>query len=158
MFSFTGFLAMSNMEISSRDLLQSWGYFSLWMFLTFLGGVSKVVSKFFNRFRASWRLCSIWYLWGYPLLPPILRIPYRLSGSDSFWGLSIVLMFFLILGGYQKLLEGLFCSRECFPRIILPDFYYCRLLTNNLSMVRFPSLWRRLNVAVFPHFLWWGED
>ena len=131
-FDFFGFSSMSNLDIYSRDPLQSWGSFSPWMFSTFLEESPKWAANLLNIFCASWHLCSVQSLQGYPLWFPGFQVNYRSSGGASFWGLSIVPKLSLILGGSLTLLEGNFCSRERVPWSPIPAFYYCRLLKNKV--------------------------
>ena len=112
----------------------------------------KCSANFLNRFRTSWRICSIRYLQGSPILPPVLRLSYRYSSSAPFWGFLIVPIFSLILGGSSKFLEGLFRSCECVPGSILSAFSYRCLFTKKASMIRLSPLRRRLNIAVFTPF------
>ena len=131
-FSFTGFSAMSDMDIYPRDPLQSWGFFYILMSPTFLEESPKWAANLLNIFCASWHLCSVQSLQGYPLWFPGFQVNYRSSGGASFWGLSIVPKLSLILGGSLTLLEGNFCSRERVPWSPIPAFYYRRLLTNKV--------------------------
>ena len=137
-FAFTGFSDMSNMDIYSRDPLRFWGSFSLWMSPTFSEESPKWSANFLNYFRASWRLCSVRSIRGSPLLLKGLRMYYRSADSASFWGLLVVPMFYLVLGGSTKFSEGLFWSGECVPGSLLPAFSYRRLLTEKVSMGHFP--------------------
>ena len=131
---------MSDMDIYSRDPLQSWGSFSLWMFPTFSEEFSKWSANFLKRFLAIWRLCSARSLRGYLLLPPGFQLNYRSSGGAYLWGISLVPKFSLILGGSPTFSEGLFCFREHVPGSLNPAFSSRRILTKKVSMGRLPYL------------------
>ena len=58
---------------------------------------------------------------------------YLSSGGDSFWGLSLVPKFSLILGGSPTFSEGLFRFRERVPGSLLPSLSSSLLLTKKVS-------------------------
>ena len=81
---------MYNLDNRLRGLLCSWKSFYFLMSLGFLEGVPKWSGNNSNLSHASWFLCPIQSLWGYLLLLPGLRLPYRSSGGASFWKILLV--------------------------------------------------------------------
>ena len=140
------------------------GPFRFWISPAFSEGVPKWSGNIPNRSCVSWILCPIWYIWGYLLLSPGLRLSYRSSGSDSFWWILLVPQFPMMKGDL-KFLEGLLCSVS---RSLIPDFFPPRIITKKVSTgfrysIMFPILlgflwssWKDCsatasNVPVSPH-------
>ena len=99
-------------------------------------------ANFLNRFRASWRLCSVHSMWVSPLLPPGFQVSYRFSGGASFWGITIVPKFSLILGVFRSSRKDCSAIASDVPGRLVPTFCRYRLDKKKVWMGRFPSIWK----------------
>ena len=143
---------MSEIENHSRDPLQSWGSFSLGTSPTFSEESPKWSAIFLNRFHAIRRLCSILHNRCSPLLS--MGLISTRSSVGGIFRISIVPRFSLLLGVFLGSQKDCFTIASVIPERLVPAFYCYCLEAKNCFTICVPSLRHRLNVAVFPLFLW----
>ena len=139
-FAWSGLSAMSNLDVLVRDLLCSWGYFSLSISSAFLGGGSELFGEFFSHSHKIWLVCTVKYFWGSPFLVPGLQQSGCSSGGASF-GIWIILKFPILLEVFQIIWKDRSATTGNVPVIILPDLWFPCFVTDKFLTGCFPSLW-----------------
>ena len=127
-FSFCGFSDVSYLDNHLRDLLRSWGSFSLFMSQTFLEEAPKLSANFLVVPAWSGLICPIRNTRGYTLLSRGIWVSHRSSGVDYFWGILTVPKFFLIWG-FSRIYR-----KDCFAIASnVPDFLFHALCCSRLN-------------------------